>query len=69
MHIAPMHRPTPPIEAIYESTFKDCSNLMHLEFDNKIEQFVSCEAIRDLWNRSLHEKVLSKYCFLSNATF
>jgi hypothetical protein len=52
------------VKAIDDSAFKGCSNLTHVEFYKKIEQFVSCEAMCDWWNQGLHEKSLSTYCFL-----
>jgi hypothetical protein len=54
----------PAVKAIDDSAFKGCSNLTHVEFCKKIEQFVSCKAMRDWWNQGLHEKTLSTYCFL-----
>ncbi len=54
----------PAVKAIHDSAFRNCSNLTSVEFCDEIEEFVSCSAMRDWWNRGLHEKSLSTYCSL-----
>jgi hypothetical protein len=52
------------VKEIDDSAFNDHSNLTNVEFCDEIEEFVSCEAMRDWWHQGLHEKSLSTYCFL-----
>ncbi len=41
-----------------------CSNLSNMEFCPQIEEYVSCEAMRDWWNHGVNERCLRTYCFL-----
>jgi hypothetical protein len=54
----------PAVRAIDDTAFKGCTNLSNVEFCPRIEEFVSCEAMRDWWNQGVHEQCLSTYCFL-----
>jgi hypothetical protein len=54
----------PAVKRIHDTAFKGCSNLTSVKFCDKIERFVTCEAMLDWWNQGLHEKSLSTYCFL-----
>ena len=40
------------------------TNLTRVKFCNKIEEFVSCDAMSDWWNRGVGEISLRTYCFL-----
>jgi|688.fasta_scaffold432711_2 hypothetical protein len=41
------------------------SNLTQVKFCNEIEEFMSSKAIREWWwNKGLHKKTVSTYCFL-----
>ncbi len=53
----------PAVKAIDYSAFKDCSNLTRVEFCQEIEQFVSCEAMREWWHLGILRS-LGSYCFL-----
>jgi hypothetical protein len=52
------------VRAIDDAAFKGCSNLSNVEFSPRIEEFVSCDAMRDWWNQGLHKRCLATYCFL-----
>ncbi len=54
----------PAVRAIDDAAFKGCSNLSNVEFCPRIEEFVSCEAMRDWWNQGVHERCLATYCFM-----
>ncbi len=54
----------PAIRDIHDSAFESCRNLTRVKFSNKIEDFVTCDAMRDWWNQGVHEKSLRMYCFL-----
>ena len=53
---------TPPaVKVIKDSAFGGCSSLTSVVFCDEIEEFMSCEAMRDRWNNGVHEKSLSTY--------
>jgi hypothetical protein len=52
------------VKVIGDGAFICCSNLTRVTFCNEIEEFLSCKAMRGWWNKGLHEKSLSMYCFL-----
>jgi hypothetical protein len=60
----------PTVKSIHDSAFKDCSLLKKVVFCSKIEEFVTCEAMRGWWNqglhgnRGVHERTLRTYHFL-----
>ena len=54
----------PEVKTIDDTAFVKCSNLTNVEFCNEIEEFVSCDAMRDWWNQGVHKRSLSTYCFL-----
>jgi hypothetical protein len=54
----------PAVKKIHDIAFKDCTNLTRIKFCDEIEKFVSCDAMRDWWNRGVHEKSLRTYCFM-----
>ncbi len=54
----------PGVKTIDDSAFEACSNITNVEFCDKVEEFVSCEAMKDWWNQGEHEKSLSTYCLL-----
>jgi hypothetical protein len=54
----------PAVKVIAGNAFKSCSNLTYVEFCDKIEEFVTCEAMRGWWNHGVHQRSLSTYCFL-----
>ncbi len=54
----------PTVKVIDDSAFSNCSSLTNLESCKNIQEFVSCEAMQGWWNRGVHEKSLSTYCFL-----
>jgi hypothetical protein len=54
----------PAVTTIDDTAFEGCSNLTCVKFCDEVEEFVSCEAMREWWNQGLHEKSLCTYCFL-----
>ena len=52
------------VKEIYQKAFRRCSSLTNVEFCAEIEAFVSCEAMRDWWNRGVHYRCLGTYTFL-----
>ena len=52
------------VKTIDKSEFKGCSSLTSVKFCYNIEKFVSCESMRDWWNRGVHDKSLCTFCFL-----
>ena len=56
--------PPPDLKAMHDSAFENCSNLTSVKFCDEIEKFVSCNAMRDWWNRGAPAISLSTYCFL-----
>ncbi len=52
------------VKKIHDMAFKGCTNLTRVKFCDEIEDFVSCDAMRDWWNQGVHEKSLRTYCFL-----
>lgn len=54
----------PAVKEIDDTAFKGCSNLTKVVFCNKIEEFVSCNAMRNWWHQGLHKKSLSTHRFI-----
>jgi hypothetical protein len=54
----------PTVKAICDDAFDGCLNLTSVEFCEEIEGFVACDAMRSWWDRGVHERSLSTYCFL-----
>ena len=54
----------PAVRVIDDAAFKGCSNLSNVEFCPRIEEFVSCDAMRDWWNQGVHKRCLATYCFM-----
>jgi hypothetical protein len=54
----------PAVRVIDDTAFKGCSKLSNVEFCPRIEEFVSCDAMRDWWNQGVHERCLAMYRFM-----
>ena len=54
----------PAVRDIHDMAFIGCTNLTRVKFCDKIEEFVSCDAMSDWWNRGVGKKSLRTYCFL-----
>ena len=54
----------PAVRDIQDTAFRGCRNLTRVKFSDEIEDFVACDAMRDWWNKGVHEKSLRTYCFL-----
>lgn len=56
--------PPPAIKTIDDTAYRNCSSLTSVKFNDEIEEFVSCEALRGWWGHGVQERCLSTYCFL-----
>ena len=54
----------PAVRDIHYTAFDKCTNLTRVKFCDEIEEFVSCVAMREWWNRGVGKKSLRAYCFL-----
>ena len=54
----------PAVRDIHDMAFIGCTNLTRVKFCDKIEEFVSCDAMSDWWNRGFGKLSLRTYCFL-----
>jgi hypothetical protein len=52
------------VKNIGDTAFKNCPSLTNVEFCDKIEDCVCCEAMRGWWNQGANEKSPITYCSL-----
>lgn len=52
------------VKDIHDSAFKGCTNLKRVKFSDEIENFVTCDAMREWWNRGVGKNPLRTYCFM-----